>query len=235
MKVGMAWFYRTTTLPAMRPALHALALVLAGALIAPVAAGGATLQPLKPCYVSVSKDEREQVVLAGSMFTPGAVLDILLDGEKVAEAVADANGAFGPQAILAPHQPRRDGVRAFDVAVVERANPANRVDARSLVTPLAASLRPTPRRPGEKVTWRGRGFTGKGKVYAHYVRKGRHRRTVALTRPSGPCGFFRTRARQFPFKPKVGRWVVRLDQQRRWTRRPRGIFWEFEVFVRRAG
>jgi hypothetical protein len=233
MKVGMAWFYRTATLAAMRHGRLVPALAVVGALVVPAVAPAAVLQPLKECYVAATKEQREEVVLAGSGFTPGAALDVLLDGAPAGAAVADGSGAFGPLSVSAPY--RRSGQRQFVVRVVERANPANAVEARSLVTALSTRLVPEPRLPREKVRWRGRGFTGDGKVYAHYVRRGKVRRTVSLGRPAGACGRLRVRRPQFPFRPRVGRWRVQLDQQRRWSPRPRSVYTFFTVRVRRAG
>ena len=119
--------------------------------------------------------------------------------------------------------------------VAERGNPANAVEARAFVTALSTRLVPEPRLPRQKVSWRGRGFTADAKIYAHYVRRGKVRRTVSLGRPSGACGAFRVRRPQFPFRPRVGRWRVQIDQQRRWSPQPRSVYTFFTVRVRRAG
>jgi hypothetical protein len=229
----MAWLYRTSTFAAMRHGRLAAAVAAAGVLSAPAAAPAATLEPLKPCYVSATKAQREQVALAGSGFTPGAVLDVALDGKVVGTATADASGALGGQAVRAPFVAR--GSRAFRVTVAERDDPSSAVELRARVTALVAELVPAPRLPRQRVRWRGRGFTGTGPLFVHYVRKGRHHRTVRLGRASGPCGAFAVEARQFPFRPGTGRWVVRIDQQRRYAQVPRGIFWAFDIRVRRAG
>jgi hypothetical protein len=69
------------------------------------------------------------------------------------------------------------------------------------------------------VRFRGRGFTGPGAVYAHYVFKGVSHKTVRLAGPQGACGSFARRIRQFPFRarPKVGTWTIQFDQQRHYT------------------
>src|SRR5215211_8122232 len=85
----------------------------------------ATLEPLKPCYVSVTAGTREGVDVAGSGFTPGAIVDIALDGAVQRTVAADAAGALPPQVLTAPYQPRRQ--RAFSVTAAERGNPANAV------------------------------------------------------------------------------------------------------------
>ena len=233
MKVGMWWFYRTATLAAMRHRRLAPALAVTGALVVPAAAPAAVLQPLQPCYVAATPEQRQEVLLAGSGFTPGAPLDITLDGTAAGETVADGSGAFGPVPVPAPYQ--RSGQREFAVRVAERADPAAAVEARALDTALATRLVPEPRRPRQRVSWRGRGFTADAKVYAHYVRRGKVRRTVSMGRPSGACGRLRAQRPQFPFRPRVGRWRVQLDQQRRYSPRPRSVYTFFTVRVRRAG
>src|SRR5688572_23625990 len=96
MKVGMERLYRTATLHAMlRSPTRALAALAAVAAL-PAAAQAATLQPIKPCYVSVTKEETEKVVVAGSGFTPHARVDISIDGNVRAAPIAGADGTLGP-------------------------------------------------------------------------------------------------------------------------------------------
>ena len=78
-------------------------------------------------------------------------------------------------------------IRAQAGRVLAGADPAAAVEARALVTALATRLVPEPRRARQRVSWRGRGFTADAKVYAHYVRRGKVRRTVSMGRPSGAC------------------------------------------------
>src|SRR3712207_6620819 len=134
----MARFYRMTTLAAMRLVVAAAATL---ALAAPAAADGAILQPIKPCYVSVDDDLREEVVLAGSGYAPNEVLEILVDGTIIDGVVSDENGEFGPRVIKAP--PRGDGLpRAFRVQVRERNHPASQDTLRSLVSALVLRVKP---------------------------------------------------------------------------------------------
>ena len=236
----MRWFYRTppgrvagTTLARMRPRRLIAAAFVAAALGAPAAAHGAALAPLKPCYVSVSERERERIPVAGSGFTPETVVEILIDNRSVGGAVTDADGTFGPLAIKAPYQPR--GTSEFTLTAAERGNETNTISVGSRVTDLKLRLKPAPYLPRQRVTWIARGFTAVGRVYAHYVREGKHRETVRLGRPSGACGRLRVRRPYFPFRPDVGRWAIRVDQQSAWTRIPRGIHYFRRLTVSRAG
>ena len=68
--------------------------------------------------------------------------------------------------------------------------------------------------------------------YAHYVRKGRHRKTVLLGAAQGPCGRIDVRRRQFPFKPAVGRWTLQVDNQAEYSTAPLSVFVRLAIIVR---
>ena len=211
--------------------LAVLALLLAAL---PAAARAATLAPLKGCYVSVSESDREAVDVVGSGFTPGAIVDIALDGAVQRTVAADAAGALPPQVLTAPYQPRRQ--RAFSVTAAERGNPANAVTLSSNVTALNLGIQPRRARPSRRVTFRGRGFTGPGRVYAHYLYNGRLRRTVTLKRsPRAPCGSFTAKRKQIPVKrPRTGTWTLQVDQQKRYSRAPASVFVRVSIRVERV-
>ena len=64
----------------------------------------------------------------------------------------------------------------------------------------------------------GLGFTEDKPVFAHYVRKGKLRRTVRMARRPGDCGGFSARRRQIPIRhPRLGRWTVQFDQSRKYV------------------
>ena len=84
-------------------------------------AHAATLTPLKPCYISVTQRTpgdppeitRERLDLAGSGFTPGALVDVSLDGTLERTIQADAAGNLPPQvAAVALPRARRGPVHA---------------------------------------------------------------------------------------------------------------------------
>jgi len=79
-----------------------------------------------------------------------------------------------------------------------------------------------------------RGFTDGTSVYAHYVRKGRHRKTVLLGAAQGPCGRIDVRRRQFPFTPAVGRWTLQIDNQADYSAEPLGVFVRLAITVSRG-
>ena len=227
------------------PMIRLTVRALAGAallLAAPSAAHAApVLNPLKPCYWSADLDpatgkaDTQNVIVGGSGFTPNSLVTITRDGATVASNVqVDGAGVLTPGAVPAPYQ--EEGERAFTIAVTEQANVDQTVSASALVVDADFTVRPKRARPSQRVTFSGRGFTTPGPVFAHYVRRGKVRETVRLARTtSGPCGTFSVRRRQFPFRrPRLGTWLLQVDQHRRWSRRPQGLFMTREFFVAAA-
>ena len=53
----------------------------------------------------------------------------------------------------------------------------------------------------------------------HYVFAGKSKRTVELGLPTGDCGRFSVRRKQFPFKksPQRGVWTIQFDQEARYN------------------
>jgi hypothetical protein len=201
-----------------------LPLLLTTALLAQtyvVPPAGPLLDPLKLCYVTVKTGpktyEAESMMIGGSGFTPGAVIDVTIDGELAASGVpAGADGSL-PDATL-PSPSIRSGERSFRVTATERDDRSRTATARSRVSELAVRVEPKRAFPAQKVRFYGRGFTDQGGIYAHYVRKGTLRRTVRLApAASGACGRFSVKAPQFPFRPRTGVWRLQIDQHRRLT------------------
>jgi hypothetical protein len=89
---------------------------------------------------------------------------------------------------------------------------------RARVSALSVKLRPQRARPSQRVRFSGRGFTDRGGVFAHYLRRGRLIRTVRLAKgASGSCGTFSVHRRQFPFRAHQGTYLLQIDQHRRLT------------------
>ena len=206
----------------MMGALAATTLVLAAD--AAPAAAAAAIDPLKRCYVSAGEEEqrRETVAVRGTGFTANSFVDIAVDGVVQASGFADPVGDLKAD-VKAPHQPR--GQRRFTVTVAERGNPANVATATTNVSALTVSLRPRRASPSRRVRFRGRGFTGSGTIYAHYLFGGRERRSVRVARPHGDCGTFAVRRRQIPIRrPRTGDWTLQVDQRREYSDAP-GTNW----------
>ena len=207
------------------------ALAVALALAFAPTARAASADPLGACFLSVAPDQTELVPVGASGFTPGAAIDVRIDGAAHSVATADGSGRLAGT-LPAPFQARRE--RSFTIDLIQRHDPANAERLRSRVTALSVSVRPRSARPSSRVRWTGRGFLGPGPVYAHYVKAGHERRTIRLARPRGACGRFSVRHRQFPFRPSVGRWTVQVDQRPAFAPAPHSPFVRFPITVRRV-
>ena len=202
--------------------------VLAVLALAPGTAQAAVLTPLRPCYVSVTQQipgerdriTRERLDLAGSGFTPHAMVDLSFDGKPDSTVQADAAGNLPPQVLASPYRARGEG--PFTLTAAEQGNPLNTVSLASRTTALALRLRPQVAESDQRIRFTGRGFTQQRAVWAHYLLRGKVRKTVRLVRRiTNPCGRFSVRRRQIPIKrPAEGKWTLQVDQQRRYSRAP---------------
>jgi hypothetical protein len=191
------------------------------ALLVPAAAEAATIAPLKPCYVTASTNEgplQEGVAISASGFTPNSTVNLAVDGQQIAANLqTDAAGSLvlDPQNVPAPFIPK--GSREFSVTLTQTDNPANTVTATSLTTALRVTLKPRRARPSKRIRFRGNGFTADKPVYAHYLYKGKVRKTVRMARKTSRCGGWRSHRPQIPVTdPKTGEWTVQFDQSKRY-------------------
>jgi hypothetical protein len=205
-----------------------LRLLTAGALavsLGPAAAAAAAapdIEPLAPCYVAAQPNQTQPVEIHAHGFMPNALVDVYVNGvleapgPGIAQPQADANGDVTGM-VPAPYY-ADDHVHPFTVQLVAPAT-GNSASASSLVTLPVVGQSPRQARTGARVRFHGRGFTAPGSVYAHYVYNGVSHKTVRLAAPTGACGAFSRRIRQFPFRsrPKVGLWTIQFDQQRRYS------------------
>ena len=201
-----------------RPILGAVVAVL----LAPQAAQAAVLDPLGPCYRSVDSETREVVPVLGRGFTPGQTVTVRVDGIVAQDGVvADKDGNVSGS-VQAPYRP--SGERPFTISVTEDNQPGNTASATSRVTALDFRLKPQEAKPSTRVRFIGRGFTDGTSVYAHYVRKGRHRKTVRLGAAQGACGTIAVKRRQIPVRdPALGRWTLQVDNSPVYSAEPAGV------------
>ncbi|HET8949393.1 MAG TPA: hypothetical protein VFN44_02750 [Solirubrobacteraceae bacterium] len=216
----------------MRDLLRPILLGAALAAAAPQAAQAAELLPLNACYRSVDSETREMMTVLGRGFTPGEQVDAAIDGVVVDSATVLPNGEVQGQ-VEAPYQER--GERPFTLTLTEVGQPANSASAESRVTALDFRLKPRETSPSRRVRFIGRGFTDGEFVYAHYMRKGRLRKTVRLGAAQGPCGRVDARRRQIPIDdPATGRWTLQVDTQKRYSSQPVGVFVRWAITVQRT-
>jgi hypothetical protein len=206
---------------------------VAAALLVPQAAEAASLAPLGACYRSLDSEKRETVPVWGMDFTPGEHVDVYVDGELAQQDVTVLADGTVRGEVRAPYQP--SGERGFTIVVAEDGQPSNTATATSRVTALALRLKPQRAAPSRRVRFIGSGFTDGPMVYAHYVRKGKHRKTVELGAPQGPCGRISAKRRQIPVKrPALGRWTLQVDNQPTYSAEPAGVFVRLAITVRRV-
>jgi hypothetical protein len=217
-----------------RPIALAVA-VLAGSFAPAAAAQTPTLAPLKPCYVTAgaADGQRELIAINAQNLTRNGTATVAIDG-----AVIQDNAAIDPMGALTGSIPapfQAHGQRPFTLAIADNANPTATLTAQSLVTALDVRVTPTDARPSRRVRFHGRGFTGGPAIYAHYVRKGKVRKTVQLATPTGPCGTFDVHRRQLPIRrPATGRWLVQIDQERSWRKTPESVSVQLTIDVTRS-
>jgi hypothetical protein len=225
-------------------ATFAILVVLAAAVGAPGAAGAAGaagaepdkaphLFPLHPCYRSAGPDARETVGIVATNFTPGGKVNVTVDGTTLPDqATANEKGeVFG--SVLAPYNAH--GTRRFGLTLTDVQAPEKTASQESLITALDVRLRPRQARPSSRVRFLGRGFIDGPRIYGHYLRAGKLRRTVKFGRPTGPCGRLDVVRRQIPVRrPATGRWTLQVDTQRAYSASPRGVFVRVGIVVKRV-
>jgi hypothetical protein len=214
-------------------ASNAILAALAVSAALPAAAGAATLQPLKACYRSVDSKTRESVQVQAGGFTPGAAVDVSIDGIVVTTGVtADQDGNVAGT-VTAPYQAQ--GERPFSLTLTETQRPENAATAQSRIAALDVRLKPQRAKPSSLVHVLGRGFVDGPQIYAHYVRAGKLRKTVSLGAPAGPCGRLDVERRQIPVRrPATGRWTLQVDSQRAYSPRPASVFVRLAITVKRV-
>jgi hypothetical protein len=130
-----------------------------------------------------------------------------------------------------PYQ--RRGERPLALTLRESLHPENVVTAMTRVTALRVRLRPKHARTSDLIRFTGRGFTRQKPIWAHYVFHGRVWRTVRFAdRPATACGTFSVRRRQFPINPPPGVWTLQVDQQKRWSAKPKSVVFPVSIKVR---
>jgi hypothetical protein len=200
----------------------ALLIALAAPAGATAQAPPPTIQPLKTCYVTAAtaqgpQSEGVQITAAG--FTPNSKVNLSLDGAPFPggdNLQTDPTGTLPIDPVPAPFV--ESGSRDFTITLTEVNNPANTVSATAKSTALGVTVTPSEARPSQRIRFRGLGFTEPKPIYAHYIHKGKVRKTVRMARRPRTCGGFSARRRQIPIKnPGLGKWILQFDQKKRFV------------------
>ena len=195
------------------------------ALLVPASAQAATIEPLKPCYVTAGtadEPQSEGVPISASGFAANSKVDlaVTLDGAPYMtlpglQTDPGGNLNVAPEQLGAPFV--ASGIHEFVLTVTEQTNPANTVSATSKTTALGLSVKPRRARPSKIIRFKGSGFTAPKAVYAHYVYKKKLKKTVRMVRRTGTCGSWIAHRPQIPVNdPKPGVWTVQFDQSRKY-------------------
>src|SRR5215208_1653940 len=152
------------------------------ALAAPAAAQALpTIGPLKPCYVTAatpSGPQSEGVQITAAGFTPNSTVTLTIDGATLPGSEGLQTDTAGnlnlSQLVPAPFV--ASGSRSFTITLTEDGNPANTV---------SVTARPQQAPPSDLVRFKGLGFTEDKAIYAHYIYKGKVRKTVRMARTPG--------------------------------------------------
>jgi hypothetical protein len=174
------------------------------------------LDGLKPCYVAATEAQREYVPVNGHNFTPNAMIDIYLDDIPVTLPDPQPQAAFDGSLTGSVPAPFIDeGQRTFTLRASEHEAQGSSAVVTSKVTRLSVEQSPERAATSDRVRFRGRGFTDLTKpVYMHYVYAGKSKKTIEIGLPTGDCGLFSVKRKQFPFQksPQVGVWTIQFDQ-----------------------
>jgi hypothetical protein len=193
----------------LRTALPVLTVALAGIMAAPATAAP-QLEPLNSCYVAASRTSTEPVFVGATGFPPRTRVRVRV-ASRTRRVRTNAIGALRAVELPAPYVAR--GEKRFVVAV-------NGLRERPLVSALSVTT--SPARGNRPVTWRGRGFTAEGDVYAHVLIDEREPEDFRLATPKNACGTFIVRHRLLPAGVRARRWTVQIDQYRTYRPRPAG-------------
>ena len=178
----------------------------------PVPASAAVLQTDRGCYT-----RNQTVWVSGSGFTPSARHPVTLDGKPFGALTADAVGRVDGYFAAPRPLPARTSRRVVRLGMTDAADPARAAAVAFRVVHTDVSITPRQVTPG-LVTYSALGFTSGRDLYIHYLRRGRHQRTVKLGRLAGQCHTLRTRAPLFLFRPvRPGVWRLVFDTSRRYS------------------
>lgn len=208
-----------------RPPRRLLRLAALGALLPAstafaAQASAATLSADKACYVNINPSVGAPMVITGSGFTPGGVVD-LSGGTVFATATADPAGnvAFSTAA------PTLATLGAGQITTPLTATDETTGAAATPLTVRSANLAVSTKPPSvrnvrkDKVTFSFSGFTPGRHIFGFYMRK----KIVARARfgkASGPCGTLRQRALLYPGgRPRNNQYRVTFESMPKYSKK----------------
>jgi hypothetical protein len=196
----------------------AVAVVLLGAASAQAAtlsvAGG------KACYRA-----GDSLILSGTGYTPGAPVNVTLEGRELGTLTADAAGNVSSPLQIGS----LSGVSRRTLVASDAANPAITATAGFLGSSLLVKVKPQNGAAGRKLRINATGFTTGKRLYAHVRRKG-YLRNVFIGKLKGPCRTLKARRRVLSGGTPHGAYTVQFDTKRRYSKKTK-VWFRFHVTV----
>jgi hypothetical protein len=228
--VVVAHLYHGPRLSNPRTLIFPLGRVLAIGAAASALTAAASALAASPATPTVRTDRHcypvgRPVKVTGSGFAVSRAVDVSIDGVDLGQSTTDTTGAFSgklvPGGLGRGHAQGVDHLLASDGTsqATTTFTVTDRIGARFLVS------RGNPLKLHAPFELWGFSMTGaRMPIYLHYVApSGKARKTISLGRTGGQCGYLKTGRKQFfPFAPSLGQWVLQLDSQKGYAKRPRG-------------
>jgi hypothetical protein len=198
--------------------IAALAMGLTGA----SAADAATLAVAgnKSCYRT-----GDALILSGSGYTPGAPVDVTLEGRELGTLTADAAGNIGSPLTIGNLR----GIDNRTLVATDAANPAVTATTQFLGSALLVKVKPHNGAAGRTLRISASGFTTGKRLYAHVLRKG-YRRTVFIGKLKGPCRTLTARKKVLSAATPNSVYTVQFDTKRRYSKKT-AVWYRFRVTV----
>jgi hypothetical protein len=167
------------------------------------------IAPVKSCYLS-----GETVNFLGGGYTPGAYVDISIDGESLGQLLVNPSGAIGGSIAFGSLK----GAKAHTVTATDTTNPALTVSLSFNGTTRQVTVKPQHARAGKKLKIRGYGFLSGPNAYMH-VRGHGYRADTRVGKAQAPCGTFAAKRRIVPRTASSGRYSVQFDHKKRYSKK----------------
>ncbi len=176
----------------------------------PAVASAATLTitPAKKCYRS-----GESFSMAAAGFTPGAPVNVTVNGSTLTGSplVADGAGNIGSGLMLG----QRVGQQQKTLVTTDATNPALTASASLLVTAVAVNVKPKNGAAGRTVKIGARGFTTGKTLWAHISKGGKTVRNVKIGKLKGACSKVAAKRKLFVSSTPSGTYKVQFDTVRK--------------------
>jgi hypothetical protein len=206
------------------------------ALVAPAAASAATLEVIgqKGCYGT-----GERVLLHGTGYTEGGIVDFTSDGHPIALRSGEEPIRAGGTGEVAARikVAGRSGQQMRTYGALDRTDPTRTASVNVRVSELRVDIRPSSGRPTRRRKIIAEGFTmGSSTLWAHVLHRGSVR-TFRVGPLKGACG--KVSARRRLFRPGAPRGIHKIifDTRRKYRRRSAPVQryrWRFKIFPVRS-